>query len=269
MPRNKCRTVFTFSVLPLATVAVLGVSSINMSIYAQNPSSTNNPNNSPAINPQNQIQPQTEQQNKLEDTLETLSEDYKSIGDYQDKLLNTVLLTLMGTVVSISLTFFGFQVFTNITSRSREDQIIESKIKDLLQESERNLATKTERQLNSIEVKMKWIEYALATFSIEQMTMLDIDKESETLHYVIKEHRIAIEKLKKLQNDNQGSFVGDCIITQLEAIDIFCQDFSLVKFNGNSKLLAEIKELENTLQPLNNGYEVYTKRIKDKIKELV
>jgi hypothetical protein len=277
MQRNKCRTAFTLSVLPLATVGFLGLFSTNVRIYAQNSLSVNTPNQSPAANQETQAQKsQVEQQKKLEDiskTLETLSKNYESVGSYQDKLLNTVLLTLMGTVVSITMTFLGYQVFTNVINRSREDKIIQATIEQLLEQRwkkfEYNSATRTERQLNSIEIKLKWIEYSLATLSAEQIDMLDMNEKPDILHYLMREHRRAIEKLQNLQNDNQGRIVGDCIVIELEAINIICQGLTEVEFESNSKLQAEIRELEKTLVSVKNDYKDYTDEIENKIHTLV
>jgi hypothetical protein len=275
-------TGFSLLFLPLATVAMLGTSSIKTHVDAQYPPpiipAQSTPGNSPAANQPGQRQklntqkPNTQKPEATVTNLpsETPEEKYqKKLEEYQDKLLHTVLLTVLGTVVAISLTFFGYQVFANVIGREQDRKSIQNDlenslrvfVKEEIKRFELNLSAK-HRQ---IETKLKWIEYQICSFSAQQ---LEIDKMPEVFDDILKDRRRAIETLQDLQDLHQGSLVDECLATELEAIHIFCYGLNSEKLEINSESQAEIRKLKTILNKIKD-YKTYTDKIEQELNKLL
>jgi hypothetical protein len=294
MPINKCRTVFTFSVLPLATVAVLGVSSIDMSIYAQNPLSTNTSNKSPGTNRQNQIQKLETQQPKVTGTTSTnenkanqqtnlSKEDYqKDLKDFQKDFLNTVFLSLLSTAISIALAILGIQFVANIVVRDQDKREVKEELKKIIQielrEMEQRLLNTIEQRVHLTEIKLNWLEYQTAVLSVEQLKQQET--KFELAADILKEHIRAIRILEKIEADSLTGVVRECMQQELGNIEVLLETLAIVKkpkkssqvdneiYQSFPRLEKQIPLCKHVLKELEERYPDETKKPIDYVNQL-
>ncbi|BAY07094.1 hypothetical protein [Calothrix sp. NIES-2098] len=251
--------------LSLSIGYFLGTQSLNKPLYAQEPltaiaiPSTNSKINTPL--PQSSNSPKEDTQDALE-----------LMKEYNKSLLDTIFLSLVGTVVTISLTFFGYQWFTSVLSREQDKEAITRKLQDWLEKEElvkiqnnlqENLWTATEEKLYRIEVKLKWLEYQVSVLSAEQ---IDIQQQVQQPFYfkeyqtfnqpiALQERLRAIRILQNLQYDYQGSAILECLEEELGAIKYIFYSLNNHSLNANPNLKIQLEQMKNILRELHSNYD--------------
>lgn len=273
----------TLIFLSLATGYLLGSQSLNKLLDNQkkistivNPKLTSSPNiTGVTAKTQNQIITEDQAKENEKNVLDIMK-------DYNQSLLDTILLSLLGTVVTISFSFFGYQWFSSILSREQDKADIQRKLQDWLQQHEianiqQSLWTKTEERLDRIEIKLKWLEYQIAVLSAEQIEMQHLlqppitqdNKEYQKMQklsqqpILLQEHIRAIDILYNLP-ENQGSAVRQCLEEEFASIKyIFA---NLTKDNLNNQTLhQQIQRLQGMFENLRN---IHSQDINEDIKEI-
>jgi hypothetical protein len=280
-PMNKYRIVFSSSVLPLATVAVLGVSSINARIYAQTTLSTMAPNNSPATNKQNKIQKLETQQLKVTGTTSTnenkanqqtnlSKEDYqKDLKDFQKDFLNTVFLSLLGTAISIALAILGLQFFANIFVREQDKKEVKEELKKIikidLEKMEQRLLNTIEQRVRLTETKLNWLEYQTVVLSAEQLEQHETKFERGA--DILQERIRAIRVLQKIEADSITGVVKECMQQELGNIEVLLECLTIAEKSSKPKihnyylnLDKQIPKYNNVLKGLSKNYSSEAKK---------
>jgi hypothetical protein len=282
MQRNKCRAAFTLSVLPLATVTLLGLSSSNVRIHAQNPLSVNTPNKSPATNQQTQANNLETQQPKVTGTAsideskanqqKNLSkEDYqKDLKDFQKEFLNTVFLSLLGTAISIALTILGLQFFANIFVREQDKRELKEELKKIikidLEKMEQRLLNTIEQRVRLTETKLNWLEYQTVVLSAEQLEQHETKFERGGGD-ILQERIRAIRILEKIGGDSLNGVVRECMQQELENIEVLLERLTIIEklspseiYNQYPSLGKQIPQCARILKELTKSYPNETKK---------